>query len=156
MTQLSEHFTLAELCVSAAAAKHGIANTPSPEHLKNIERYLAPGLEVTRSIIHAPLIVTSGYRNPEVNDLVGGVPTSAHCLGFAGDTRSPRYPAPKLARIVYDAWRMGHYNACPIDQLILESGRNVVHLSFDPRARGMMGHQPGGPGTPVNWRFFGK
>ncbi len=35
------------------------------------------------------------------------------------------------------------------DQLILEISRNIVHLSFDPRLRGQVRTQAGGPGTPI-------
>ncbi|PTS73818.1 hypothetical protein DBR17_17875 [Sphingomonas sp. HMWF008] len=152
-TKLSANFALEELLVSDTARKHGIANTPTPEHLANIKRYLVPGLEAIRTLVGGkPVRSHSAYRNPAVNALVGGTPTSAHPLGFADDITVEGLGAEALARIIAKAMTA---RLIRIDQLILESGRGVVHVSFDPRARGMRGHQPRGAGTPINWRFFG-
>lgn len=152
MTKLSAHFSLEELTHSDTAVRKNIPNTPTPEHLKNIENFLVPGLEQTREILgNGPMNIHDAYRNPQVNALVGGTPTSAHPLGFAADFDVPGVPAVTSARAVAEAMKAGKVK---IDQLILESGRGTVHVSFDPRARGMMGHQPGAPGTPINWSFF--
>lgn len=152
MTRLSPNFTLAELTVSSTADARGIANDPTPEHLANMRTYLAPGLERVRAILAAPIIVTSAYRNPELNALVGGTPTSAHPMGYAADIRVAGLSSWATAHRLWTAMRRGALN---LDQLILESGRGVVHVSFDPRLRGMAGHQPGPAGTPIDWRFFG-
>lgn len=149
---LSEHFSLTELCVSSTAHDAGIANTPEPAHLEHMQRFLAPGLEKVREICgNRSMVINSAYRNPEVNRLVGGTPTSAHPQGFAADARVAELSSLEMAQTIARAMKAGDIH---IDQLIWESGRRVVHMSFDPRARMMMGHQPGGPGTPINWRFF--
>lgn len=150
---LSEHFTLAELTHSDTADAHRIANTPTPEHLHNLETYTAPGLELVRAICgNRPVMVHDAYRNPEVNKLVGGTPTSAHPEGFAADISVPGQTPYQTAFMIVGVMKTGKIK---IDQLILErTPASTVHLSFDPRARGMMGRQPGGPGTPINWRFF--
>lgn len=150
--RLSEHFWLDELLVSSVADERGISNEPLPEHLENMRRHLAPGLEQVRAIAGGkPIVALSAYRNPEVNRLVGGTSTSAHPLGFASDIRAAGLSSLELARRIAAAMTA---KAIRIDQLIWESGRNVVHVSFDPRARMMAGRQAGGPGTPINWRFF--
>jgi zinc D-Ala-D-Ala carboxypeptidase len=150
--RLTEHFWLDELLVSSVAVQRGISNDPEPAHLENMRRHLAPGLEQVRALIGGtPLIVLSAYRNPKVNRLVGGTATSAHPLGFAADFRAAGLSSLELARRVAAAMAA---KAIAVDQLIWESGRNVVHVSFDPRARMMAGRQAGGPGTPINWRFF--
>lgn len=149
---MSAHFTLAELIHSATAIARHIDNTPLPAHLHNIETYLMPGLENCREIVgNRPMNVHDGYRCPQVNAIVGGTPTSAHPLGFACDFNVPGQSPAASARLIAAAMKAGKIR---VDQLILESGRGTVHVSFDPRARGMMGHQPGGPGTPIDWRFF--
>lgn len=150
--KISKNFTLDELCVSSTADEHGIKNTPTEAHLANMTKYLAPGLEIVRSICgHRVIVVASAYRNPQVNRMVGGTPTSAHPMGLAADIRVAGLSSLETARLIAGAMKRRELK---IDQLILESGRSVVHVSFDPRARMMMGHQPGAAGTPINWRYF--
>lgn len=151
--KLSAHFTLAELTHSDTADAHGIANTPTPEHLENLERYTAPGLENVRDICGGlPVIVHVAYRNPAVNKLVGGTATSAHPLGLAADISVEGQSPLQTARLIAAAMKAGKIK---VDQLILErTPATTVHVSFDPRFRGQMGRQPGGPGTPIDWNFF--
>lgn len=58
-------------------------------------------MEVVRKMGHGPITITSGYRSPAVNRLVGGVPDSDHALGHACDFYFPKwdikYAAPELA-----------------------------------------------------------
>jgi len=39
------------------------------------------------------------------------------------------------------------------DQLILETSRKIVHISFDPKSRLMVGEQKKGPNTPIVWKL---
>jgi zinc D-Ala-D-Ala carboxypeptidase len=139
--RLTPHFTLAELIRSDAATKLKIGNVPASDHMQNL-RTLALGLEWARAILGAPLKVTSGYRNPEVNRAVGGVANSDHALGFAADI------VPAGVSVLAAAKKLA---ASPLvfDQLIHESGRGIIHLSFAPRMRRQVLTQKGGPGTPV-------
>lgn len=151
--QLSSHFKLSELTHSDTADAHHIDNTPLPAHLHNLETYTAPGLENVREICgNNAVSVHVAYRNPEVNRLVGGTPTSAHPLGLAADITVEGQTPLQTAKLIAAAMKAGKIK---IDQLILErTPASNVHVSFDPRARGMMGRQPGGPGTPIDWGFF--
>ncbi len=150
--QLSEHFTLEELLVSSKADALGIENTPKPEHLENMKQRLAPGLEQIRAALGGrSIVVTSAYRNPKINKLVGGTPTSAHPMGLAADIRVAGLSSLETSRAIAAEMKAGRIK---IDQMIWESGRSVTHVSFDPRVRGQMGHQPGGPLTPINFSFF--
>jgi len=73
---LSEHFSLEELTASEVAARAGIDNTPSAETMRNLLR-LAAGLELVRAAIgNNPIHVTSGYRSPRLNQMVGGAKNS--------------------------------------------------------------------------------
>ena len=74
---LSPHFSLEELTHSDYAKAHGIDNTP-PENLGANAVRLAEALEGVRSILGVPMAVSSGYRCPELNEAIGGKPTSAH------------------------------------------------------------------------------
>ena len=151
--QLTQHFWLEELLVSSTADQLGIANTPTPTHLDRLRTILAPGLERVRAACgNRPMTVTSAYRNPEINRRVGGTPTSAHPMGFAADLRVAGLSAFATARAIAAAMADGDIR---LDQLILESGRRIVHVSFDPRLRMMRGHQPGPAGTTIDWGFFG-
>ena len=150
--QMSLHIKLSELTHSDTAVANKIDNTPTPEHLRNMEKYLVPGLENIREICGGcPMRSHDAYRNPQVNKLVGGTPTSAHPLGLAADFHIDGQTPLQTARTIAAAMKAGKIK---IDQLSLESGRGTVHVSFDPRVRGMRGHQPGKAGTPIDWGFF--
>ena len=88
--QLSEHFTLEELTFSEMAIRHGFNNTPSPEVLANL-KVLASHLEDVRNVLGNPVRISSGYRSPVVNSLVGSKPSSAHVKGLAADFTCPDF-----------------------------------------------------------------
>ncbi len=142
-TKLTEHFFLDEFLVSDTADNLGIPNTPTPAHMANIEQFLAPGLEQARAILSGrAIVITSAYRNPKINKIVGGTPTSAHPKGYAADIRVAGLTHFAVARLLAAS-------ALKFDQLILEISRNIVHLSFDPRLRGQVKTQAKGPGTKI-------
>ena len=125
--KLTEHFSLEELTFSQTATRHGIDNTPSDEVLANL-RGLANFLEEIRRIVGRPIIVTSGYRSPELNAVVGGAKHSAHIEGRAADIISPSFGSiPDLAERIA-------IQDLEFDQIILEFGRWVhVAVSESPR-----------------------
>jgi hypothetical protein len=93
--QLSPHFTLAEMTVSQVAARAGLANVPPSAAVANLRR-VANLLETVRIVLGGkPIIVTSGYRSPSVNKLVGGAPNSAHLDGRAADFICPAFGTPR-------------------------------------------------------------
>lgn len=138
--QLTPHFSLEEFTLSSTALAHGIANTPTSEHRPNLQR-LAEQLETVRALFDRVIEITSGYRNPRVNALVGGVSNSAHALGHAADFHVFGLHDLDAAKVIRDS-------GIAFDQLIYEKNR-CVHLSFDPRMRQQVRRQPGGPGSPV-------
>ncbi|HEV8390116.1 MAG TPA: D-Ala-D-Ala carboxypeptidase family metallohydrolase [Dongiaceae bacterium] len=138
--QLSPHFSLEQFTRSDAADSHGIDNAPTPEHLVNL-RNLAARMEAVLALFDHPIKITSGYRNPQVNEAVGGSKTSAHSLGHAAD-----FHVEGLADL--DAAKRIRDSELEFDQLIYEENR-CVHISFDPRKRRRVNRQPGGPNTPV-------
>ena len=144
--QLSPNFTLAEFIVSETADALGDDNMPTPRHLENL-RHTAAGFEVARRILgDRVIVITSGYRNPRVNKAVKGTPTSAHPLGFAGDFRVAELTPVACARRLEAAMHAGQIR---FDQLILETSRAIVHLSFDPRNRCQVKTQAAGAGTLI-------
>lgn len=86
MKKTLKYFTLEEFLVSDTAKKKGIHNYPSFEVVENLYE-LAVVLDAIREEWGKPIYVTSGYRCPELNKLVGGVNNSAHLSG-AGDLQS--------------------------------------------------------------------
>jgi putative chitinase len=84
MTQLTEHFTLAEMIVSPTAKRLGIPNTPTAEHIENMRYCCEKILEPVRAKF-GPVTVNSSYRAPLVNKAVGGSKTSQHVNGQAID-----------------------------------------------------------------------
>ena len=122
MTRLTPHFTLEEFTFSQTATRKGIDNTPHEGILDNL-CILANGMENVRSLLNAPIYVSSGYRCPELNDLLGSKRTSQHTQGLACDFTSNAYGSPQIifADIIT--------SDIPFDQLILEFDR-WIHISF--------------------------
>lgn len=81
----SEFFSLAELIKSSTATKHHIDNTPPADVIKNLQYGVDMVLDPLRRIYGKPIIITSGYRCPKLNTLVGGVSNSWHTQGNAAD-----------------------------------------------------------------------
>jgi zinc D-Ala-D-Ala carboxypeptidase len=92
--RLSENFSLEELTASETAARKGIDNTPSEEVINNLKRLAAALQEVRALLNHRAILISSGYRSPELNQAVGGSATSDHCKGLAADFICPSYGTP--------------------------------------------------------------
>jgi zinc D-Ala-D-Ala carboxypeptidase len=92
--RLSENFSLEELTASETAARKGIDNTPSEEVIDNLKRLAAALQEVRALLNHRAILISSGYRSPELNQAVGGSATSDHCKGLAADFICPSYGTP--------------------------------------------------------------
>jgi hypothetical protein len=127
--RLSRYFTLARLAASDTARARGIDNTPPDALLPNL-RLLARGLDRVRLLLGHPLEISSGYRCPELNAAVGGVPHSQHAQGLAVDFTCPGFGPPiAIARAIRDS-------EIVFDQCICEFSE-WIHLSFStaPRRR---------------------
>lgn len=119
MGTISKNFSYKEFEESPTAKAKGIHNVIDTFDKRDAIRALV--LEVLQPLRDAwgkPLHVNSGYRCPELNALVGGVPTSQHLKGEAADiaTNSPV----ELARL---AMKLG----LPFDQIIIYP--TFVHFS---------------------------
>ena len=127
--QLSEHFTLQDLCSSQTASKYGISNTPNSAEIEKL-RVLAT--EVLEKIYekYGNVTINSGYRGASLNSLVGGTITSQHCKGEAADIEIQGVNNYDLACWIRDNLEY--------DQLILEFATNLesdpnsgwVHVSY--------------------------
>lgn len=83
--KLSEHFTLEEMVRSATANRNNIPNTPSQAEIQWLQYLCVNVLEPLRNYMGRPITVSSGYRCPRLNALVGGVAKSQHQYGQAAD-----------------------------------------------------------------------
>lgn len=123
------HFTIEELTFSERARAQGIDNTPTQEALENLKVLMA-GLEEVRAIIGKPMLISSGYRCPELNKAIGGAKKSAHVEGFAADFTCPQFGTPDKAVRAISA------SGIKFDQCIFEDmGTRWVHISFAPAMR---------------------
>ena len=126
--QLTEHFTLAELTVTQ---QRGLDNTPSPAAIDNLRR-TAELLEQVRALWDRPIVVTSGYRSPEVNKAVRGSLYSQHMSGQAADFIIPGAGSPlEICKAISAA-----SPAIVYDQLIHE-WKAWVHISWSMAPRRM-------------------
>jgi zinc D-Ala-D-Ala carboxypeptidase len=121
--RLSENFSLDELTASETAARKGIDNTPSAEVIENLKRLAAALQEVRAFLGNKSILVSSGYRSPELNQAVGGSATSDHCKGLAADFICPSYGSPN------DIVRAIASSNLPYKQVIREFDK-WVHLSI--------------------------
>ena len=129
-TRLSEHFTLEELTYSRTAVENAIANEPPAQAKASLQHLAGCLLEPLRQLYKKPIAVLSGYRNKEVNRLVGGVATSQHVKGEAADCYTPEGPEKLLELLM----RSG----LPFDQAILYKRRRFLHLSLKQSGRNRM------------------
>ncbi len=120
---LSKHFFLHEFTTSQTALRRGININPSPGSavFLNLQRLCADLLEPLRAELKTPLFISSGYRPPRLNRLIGGARNSQHVTGQAADFTVPGKTPLDVCRVIQ---RLG----LPFDQLILEFGR-WTHMS---------------------------
>jgi hypothetical protein len=123
---LSPNFSLYELTHSDTAERKGIDNTPSKEITERL-RLVANRLEEVRRVLGVPIHISSGYRCPNLNKLVGGAKASAHMDGWAVDIQCKGLTPKQVCAKVIAA-------EIPVDKIIEEG--SWTHISFDPRLRG--------------------
>jgi len=119
--RLSKNFTLDEFLVSQTAERHGIDMTPPAQIQENIERLVIEIAQPLRESVGS-IFISSGYRPPELNTLIGGSKTSAHRFGCAMDLRASRLAPLEVAKRVVEL-------DLPFDQVIHEFGR-WVHIGI--------------------------
>jgi hypothetical protein len=125
---LSSHFSLEELTASQTASRNGIDNAPGRSELRNLKT-LASVLERVRGALGGkPVLISSGYRCPELNAAVGGSTSSAHMQGLAAD-----FIIPKFGTVLQTARAVAAVDI-PFDQLIFEYG-DWIHLGLAAAGR---------------------
>ena len=133
-TQLTPHFTLEELIASDTALQMGITNAPTEQETYRLAQ-LAGKLEDVRWLLGgAPVVISSGFRCPQLNAAIGGAATSAHLYGCAADFTAPDFGDPyKICTYLTSI------DGFLYDQLINEEGGGArwVHLGLVVGDNGM-------------------
>lgn len=126
MTQLTDHFSLAEMTFTE---HRGIDNSCPPELLPNLLG-IATLMEKVRAALcdkmgtDVEIHVTSGYRCPELNAAIGGAAHSDHVRALACDFKATQFGSPYLVA----QYLATQVDALGIGQLIHEFG-SWVHVS---------------------------
>ena len=124
-----KNFKLSEFFVSSTADKNGIKNEPSLDERATIERNINllvdNVLDPIRDKFCAPVIITSGYRCPQVNKLVGGANNSQHMSGCAADFHIKGFTYLMMRQVFLNI-----YDTMDFDQLIYYRSKNIIHVSY--------------------------
>lgn len=124
-----KNFKLSEFFDSIAADRNGIKNEPSIDERATVERNINllvdNVLDPIRDRFCTPIIITSGYRCPKVNKLVGGVNNSQHMSGCAADFHIRGFNPLMMYEVFSDI-----YNTMEFDQLIFYRSKNIIHVSY--------------------------
>ena len=124
-----KNFKLSEFFASSIADKNGIKNEPHIDERATIERNINSlvdnVLDPIRDKFCAPVIITSGYRCPQVNKLVGGANNSQHMSGYAADFHIKGFTYLMMRQVFINI-----YDTMDFDQLIYYRSKNIIHVSY--------------------------
>lgn len=132
LIDLTQNFTLPQLCYSETASSNNINNTPTNDQIDNL-KYVAENILEPIKAQFGQVNINSGYRGDALNTVVGGTTTSQHLSGQAVDIEVPGVSNWDLANWIKDN--------LDYDQLILENCTNLkndpnsgwVHVSFNKK-----------------------
>ena len=113
---------MSELIYSDTALKNNINNMPDINSLDCMLDLIVYCLQPLRDKLGLPMVITSGYRNSEVNKLVNGAKNSQHMKGQAVDFTVSGYTPAQLVTLI-----KGY--GVEFDQLINEYD-SWVHISY--------------------------
>lgn len=128
---MGKYFKISELTKSSTAKRLGIENKPNQNELDNLNNLIKFILDPLREAYGKPIIVDSGFRCQELNEIVKGSKTSQHLSGQAADIRTlsdTKKENEKLFQLIIQL-------DLPFDQLINEYDFNWIHVSFSNRNR---------------------
>lgn len=117
------NFSISELIKSDKAKQKGIKNTPTISIVDNMLELIVYCLQPVRDYLKKPMIITSGYRNAQLNTLVGGAKNSQHLEGKAADFI---IKGESVASIIFKI----QTSNLEYDQLINEHDK-WVHISYN-------------------------
>ena len=138
--RLTRNFTYEELRRSDVAERRGINNSPRTKEeekrvIENLKALCMEVLQPLRDFLGKPVVISSGYRCPELNKAVGGVRNSQHMKGEAADIHVEN--TEHLLKIMHFIM-----DETDFDQVIWErnrAGTQWVHVSY--KREGVNRHQ---------------
>jgi zinc D-Ala-D-Ala carboxypeptidase len=116
---MTDGFNYNEFIHSDTATKNKIENVPSPDQIENGKALFKNIVQPIRDRF-GEIRITSAFRNPELNRMVGGVGDSQHMSGQAVDIQTPG-----ISRYDVAHWIIENLE---YDQLILEP--TWLHISY--------------------------
>ena len=127
--KISKHISIKEATRSNTAERLSIDNFPDSPTLVNMQALAENVFEPLRKHFGHPIYITSFYRSPELNEVIGGSSKSQHCLGQAID----------IDDVIGSSTNADFFNYIKnnleFDQLIWEFGNdnnpNWVHVSYN-------------------------
>lgn len=126
---MGRFFTIGELCHSNEADKRGIQNRPNTAQKMNMDKLIERVLDPIRSLYGKPIYVSSGFRCPTLNKVVGGANNSQHMDGKAADiTAGNKDENKKLWNVVMFLFQEGDIE---FDQCINEKDLSWIHISYN-------------------------
>lgn len=127
----SKYFKLEELLRSDTALTSSIENLPSWSDVENLRDLAVLVLDPIREAWGQPLMINSGYRSPQLNAAVGGVPTSAHMDGCAVDIALCHWSTRKVSELYNLISYLAENGVIDIDQVIYYRKKKIIHISND-------------------------
>ena len=123
---MGKYFTMGEMVRSQVADARAIDNRLPKKLVGNVQGLIDRVLDPLREWYGRPVYVNSGYRCPELNAAVGGVPNSFHLDGCAADidTRQGRKENEKLFEFIRAN--------LPFTELGWEGGGRWIHVALAP------------------------
>tara|TARA_R110000803_G_scaffold7100_1_gene22917 strand:+ start:572 stop:1033 length:462 start_codon:yes stop_codon:yes gene_type:complete len=126
--KLTDNFSLSELIKSQTAERCDIYNLPDKEHIESLQKLCDNILQPIRDYFKKPVVISSGYRSPELSQKIGSSSRSQHCKGEAADLEIPGVSNKELADFINEN--------LSFDQVILEFhnpdeiNSGWVHVSY--------------------------
>ena len=120
------YFTKEELEKSTTAKVKGIDNTIPEKYTENVNRLISL-LDKFREKWGATILLTSGYRCPQLNSVVGGSKTSQHLTASAADIHPKKGSIKQLFNCILEMIKEGEIE---VGQLIDEYNYSWVHVSI--------------------------
>lgn len=117
------NFSISELTHSDTAVAKNINNMADINSLDCLLNLIVFVLQPIRDKVGKPIVISSGFRNAQVNRLVGGVSTSQHCKGQAADFNIAGMSVKNAVDFIKSS-------GIEYDQLINEYNK-WVHISFN-------------------------